>query len=225
MGRNQIDLLLLLSVLLIGSLFYNKNLKEQLTVIKGHCEKAQIQQKKSLEIDKQNLLSISESYPLYKNDIISGVTKLDEIVATASLSASTYGMAKENYQDLYALPPFSELSTKDFKNLAEFYRMGIHEGMNYLDANQKNRDITLEFSMLIESIEQRKDHIYLEIKPYKRYKFSTDLLYALNGKDTINIKGPPYSYCGLLPLTEFAFIDYQGNLNALESINQEKFTP
>jgi len=228
MGRNQIDLLLLLTVLLIGSLIYNNSLKKQLLIIKGHCDKAFTQNKQSLELDKLKLLDLSESYPKYKEDINLGVAKLDQALARATFTSEFNSTSDLWYQELITLPPFSNFSLKDQKNPAAIYEAGINAGMNFLKQNDPS--LSLEFSMFIGKIDPIDNKLQLEIKPFNRYKISSDLLYAVtktdsSKQDSSKIEGPIYSYCGNLAKTDFVIQDYEGNQTPLNSLNQKKFRP
>lgn len=210
MGRNQIDLILLLSFLLIGSFFYSKNLKKQHANIKSHCDIAQVENRSSLQKNQYKLLNFLKSYPLYEKDIIYGIDKINTSLLGSSFLHDDKMTIFQVQQELNRLTPFKALKKHQINSAEILYEKTIEEGILFFQELKKKDDRQLEFSILVNKLEEEGDLLRIELKPYNKYVIQDSELYAFSNNDSIKIEAPYYSYCGNLRESSFATKNNKG---------------
>ena len=218
MERNQIDLLLLLSFLLVGSLFYTKNLKKELAIIKNHCLKAQTENRSTLGASQFKLRSFAQAYPLYKDEITTGIEKINKNLLYANFSVNENKKLQKVYQELIKLEPFKNLDNKNIKIGEQLCAQTIETGIAFFEELNKKKEPSLAFSILLESMESKGNNLSLEIKPFNRYNFSKEALLALTERDSFLIEGPHFAYCQDLKKTRFVSKNKKGEISPIKTI-------
>ena len=218
MGRNQIDLFLLISILLVGSFYYTKNLNKHIANIKSHCKEAQKVNHLALEGSKYKLIRLAKQFPKYHDQVLTGLENLDLLLAESTFASSINDKTKKLHKALTNITPFAELKYFKVNHIEGLYAEAIKVGEKYYLKNHVEKNS--ELAILVESITEKEDKLELKLSPFTKFSFSENEVYALTSKDTSLIAPPNYLFCGNLQKTKFAFKTEEGKFLPVSLSNQ-----
>lgn len=224
MGRNQTDLILVLSILLIGSLFYTQALKDQRSIIQEHYKKAKKENSQRIQSLKNNLL---EEAAKYRQKYITVKAEIESL--ENQLPESTFALSDKNNiallnHELNQLASPSGLPSNIFKNKIYAFKEEvtldyIKSRIDYFDKKKNIDSRQNKFTFLIENMDVEDSLLNLKITPFNQYTFEDNELYALSDQDTSMIAGPDFQFCGSLNNTEFFIKNARGNTFQLTKSN------
>lgn len=211
MGRIQLDLILLLVVLLIGSSYYSKNLRNHIPILESHCQLAKTENYQSLKESKNKLIELTQTHPQFKHDIMLGIKKMDNLLAKSTFAQSEKKEIDQTVQELKYLLPYSIDNYSQVKNTEEFYVLVIQTGLDYYHDYIINTERQAQLSILVQELEQDQDQLNIKLTPFNKFSFSDKELYIFTKQDSSLLSAPNFTFCGDLNHTKFVVKNNSGD--------------
>lgn len=210
MGRNQTDLLLLLSALLLGSMCYTKKLKVQLKDLSINYKKARLENQRMIDVAQSKLINQANNLEeaTFYDELQAGLSKLALMNSSSTFALSDKGKLRKLIAELQQLTPFSKLRSSEYYNVEEFRIQAIKVGTEFF--HSKIKSPVSEFSVLVESMEEDKGKLKFKITPFNKFNIEAQYLSAINRKNSQSTKLNDLTYCDDLENSSFVIETKEG---------------